>query len=56
MKTRDPALLSMYMIVTGALLTAGGLFSGFAPATFAYLMFTVIGIAVLFYNVFYGGR
>jgi hypothetical protein len=56
MKTRDPALLSMYMIVTGALLTAGGLFSSFAPATFAYLMFTVIGIAVLFYNVFYGGR
>jgi hypothetical protein len=56
MKTRDPAVLSMFMIVTGALLTAGGLFGSFAPATFAYLMFTVIGIAVLFYNVFYGGR
>jgi hypothetical protein len=57
MKTRDPALLSMYMIVTGALLASTSiLFDSFAPATFAYLMFTVIGIAVLFYNVFYGGR
>jgi hypothetical protein len=59
-KTHDPALLSGFMIITGAMLTAGslvgGIFAGFAPATFIYLLFTVIGIAVLFYNVFYGGR
>jgi len=56
MKTRDPALLAMFMIVTGGLLTMGGLFAGFAPATFIYIIFTVIGVAVLFYNVFFGGK
>jgi hypothetical protein len=56
MKTRDPVVLSMFMILTGALLSIGGLFIGFAPAIFVYLMFSVIGIAVLFFNMFYGGR
>jgi hypothetical protein len=56
MKTRDSAVLAMFMIISGALLTVGGLFSGFASGTFAYTMFTVLGVAVLFYNVFYGGR
>ena len=56
MKTRDPVILSMYMIISGALLTAGGLFTGFASGTFIYTLFTVLGIAVMFYNVFFGGR
>ena len=57
MKTRDPVLLSMFMIVSGIMLNATGLlFSTFQQGTFAYTIFTVIGIAVLFYNVFYGGR
>jgi len=57
MKTRDPVLLAMFMIVSGAFLTAGGLFTSFgSSAVFAYVIFTVIGIAVMFYNVFYGGR
>ena len=57
MKTRDTALLSMFLIITGVFLTATGYyFTGWADAPFIYLIFTVIGIAVLFYNVFYGGR
>lgn len=55
MRTRDPVILSMYMILTGGLLSAGGLFSGFAPALPAYVVFTALGIAVLVWGVFWPG-
>lgn len=56
LKTRDPILVSGYMILVGALFTAGGVFTGFTGMVLAYAMFTAIGIAVLMYGVFYGGR
>jgi len=57
MKTRDSALLSMFMILSGALLASTGvLFSGFTPAIFVYVIFTVLGISVMIYNVFFGGK
>jgi len=58
MKTRDPIMLSVYMIVTGVFLSSASLtiFDTFPAAIFPYLIFTVIGIAVLLHGVFYGGR
>ena len=57
-KTRDPILLSVYMIITGILMAGASvsLFDTFPLAIIPYLLFTVIGIAVLFHGVFYGGR
>lgn len=55
-KTRDPILVSIYMIITGALFTSGGLFIGFQPMILAYVFFTVLGIAVLIYGVFFAER
>lgn len=58
MKTRDPILLSMFMIITGILFSAATitLFDTFPEAVVPYMLFTVIGIAVLFHGVFYGGK
>jgi hydrogenase/urease accessory protein HupE len=58
MKTRDPIMLSVYMIITGVLCSAYSftMFDAFPVAIVPYLLFTVIGIAVLFHGVFYGGR
>lgn len=58
MKTRDTILLSVFMIITGVLLSGATytLFSSFPGAILPYLLFTVIGVAVLLHGVFYGGR
>ena len=57
-KTRDSILLSVYMIITGVLLSgvSVSLFDTFPQAILPYLLFTVIGVAVLLHGVFYGGR
>ena len=54
MKTRDPAIISIYMIVTGVLLSAGGLFTGFTGGITLYIIFTAIGLASLIYSVIMG--
>ena len=56
MKTRDPVLLSVYMIVSGALLTAGNLFMGTVSAVPIFVIFSALGIAVLLFNMFFGGK
>lgn len=58
MKTRDTILLSVFMIITGVLLSGVTytIFSTFPAAILPYLLFTVIGVAVLIHGVFYGGR
>jgi hypothetical protein len=56
MKTRDPVVLSMFMILSGALLSISTLFAGFPEASLIYGLFAALGIGVMFYNVFYGGR
>ena len=53
-KTRDPAIIGIYMIGTGALLSAGGLFTGFGEGITAYIIFTALGIGALIYSVLMG--
>jgi len=55
-KTRDTALVSIYMIMAGAFMTVGSVWTGFIGASVLYIIFAGIGIAALMYNVFYGGR
>jgi hypothetical protein len=54
MKTRDPAIISIYMITTGILLSAGGLFTGFTGGIGMYIIFTSIGLGSLIYSVILG--
>ena len=54
MKTRDPAVLGLYMIGTGILLSAGGLFTGFGEGITVYIIFTALGIGALIYSVILG--
>ena len=56
MKTRDPVLLSMYMITTGALFTAGGIFVNNMAMVPVFAIFAGLGFAVLLFNLFFGGR
>ena len=57
-KVRDPIILSVYMIITGIFLTGAtiSMFDSFPAAVIPYILFTVIGIAVLLHGVFYGGQ
>jgi len=54
MKTKDPAIIGMYMIGTGALLSAGGLFTGFGEGITVYIIFTALGVGALIYSVIMG--
>jgi hypothetical protein len=58
MKTRDTIILSAFMIISGILLFSAtySMFDSFPAAILPYILFTVIGVAVLFHGVFYGGR
>lgn len=55
-KTRDTALVSIYLIAIGAFIGAGSAWAGFTGAALLFFLFAAIGIAALMYNVFYGGR
>lgn len=55
-KTRDTAVLGTYMMVAGILLTATGSFTGIGSGTVIFMIFAALGFAVLFYNLFYGGK
>jgi len=55
-KTRDPTLLSVYFIITGAMLTFGGVWAGAMEAALLFVVIVLISIASLIYNVFYGGK
>ena len=54
MKTRDPAIIGMYMVGTGILLSAGGLWTGFGEGITVYIIFTALGIGALIYSVILG--
>ena len=56
MKTRDTALISIYMISIGAFIGAGSAWAGFTGAALLFFIMAALGIATLMYNVFYGGR
>lgn len=55
-KTRDTALISIYMICIGAFVGAGSAWAGFTGAALLFFVMAALGIAVLMYNVFYGGK
>lgn len=55
-KTRDTALISIYMICIGAFVGVGSAWVGFTGAALLFFVMAALGIAVLMYNVFYGGR
>jgi len=55
-KTRDTALLSIYLIMIGAFIGAGSAWAGFLGAAVLFFVMAAIGIAALIYNVFYGGK
>ena len=52
MKTKDPAMVSLYMITTGGLLLSGSLFVGVMDMVMFYGIFTAIGIGGLFIELF----
>jgi len=55
-KTRDTALVSVYLIVAGAFIGAGSMWYGYTGAAGLFFILAAVGIAALMYNVFYGGR
>jgi hypothetical protein len=55
-KTRDTALLSIYLIFIGGFMGAGSAWLGFTGAGVLFLIMSALGVAALLYNVFYGGR
>lgn len=52
MKTKDPAMVSLYMITTGGLLLSGSLFVGVMDMVMFYGVFTAVGIGSLFIELF----
>ena len=54
-KTRDTAVVGIFMLGTGAILSAAS-FSMGTGGLMLFFLFASIGIGVLFYNLFYGGR
>ncbi len=52
MKTKDPAIVSLYMITTGGLLLTGNLFIGVMDMVMFYGVFTAVGIGSLFIELF----
>jgi len=55
-KTRDTAIISIYLITVGAFIGAGSAWAGFTGAALLFFIMASLGVAVLMYNVFYGGR
>lgn len=53
-KTKDPAIIGLYMVGTGFILSAGGLFTGFGEGITAYIIFTALGFGALIYSVIMG--
>ena len=55
-KTRDTALVAVYLIMIGAFVGAGSAWYGYTGAALLFFLMASIGVAALMYNVFYGGR
>lgn len=50
-KTRNPVMVSMYLLSTGALLSTGGLFTGAMEMVPVYIMIAAAGMAGLFISL-----
>lgn len=52
-KTRDVTTVSMFMIASGILLSAGTIFSEYPEMAFLYVVFTAIGIIGIVLSLFF---
>jgi hypothetical protein len=55
-KTRDTAMIAVYLIVVGGFMSIGSAWGGFAGASVLFMIMAAVGIAALMYNLFYGGK
>jgi len=56
MKTEDPLMATMFMIGSGASLTAGSMFIGSSEMSIVFIIFTAMGIAGMFASLFFGRK
>jgi len=56
MKTRDPVMVSSFMILIGALLSTGGIWTGLIQASILYIIFTALGITGLVLSILFRRR
>lgn len=52
-KTRDVTTVSMFMIASGILLSAGTIFSEYPEMAFLYMIFTTFGIVGVIVSIFF---
>lgn len=51
---KDPVMVSMYMIVSGALLGGGSLFAGYGDMSMLYTVFAGLGLGTLILSLYFG--
>lgn len=56
LKTRDIALTAIYFIMMSAFLMVGAAYVNALGASLTFALVAIFGVAVLLYNVFYGGK
>ena len=54
-KTRDTAVIGVYMIIVGAMFSGASIIFS-SGGLIAFMLFAGIGIGILVYNVFMGGK
>ena len=53
-KTKEPAVVGLFMITSGALLSTGNIFAGAIPMAIVYAVFAGIGLGALVISVILG--
>jgi len=54
LQKKDPTMTSMFMIVSGALLSGGSLWTGYSEMAILYTVFAGIGIGALILSLYFG--
>ena len=52
-KTRDPVMVSMFMMASGALASAGSIFVGAIGMVPVFVIFSALGVTALFVSLFF---
>ena len=55
-KTHDVMLVSVWLILSGILLSSGSVFTGYMEMSIVYLVVIALGFAGLFYSFVWGGK
>jgi len=55
-KTRNPVLVSAYMLAVGLMLSSGTIFSGYPEMAMAYMVFAMLGLIGLIVGIFFMRR